>query len=558
VYNPLNWPQAKGETYTIGGVKYQPIDITDEILLNAGIKPEDFISQNYPGNYEGSLTLPLIEDMPSESNLLGFNLKYRDLSVSFNSMYRRSHSSLGQSTYFFKYNDPQTYWGENIRSTTISYNHEWSNRFSTTTNFSNLFYRMDNNSSQGVTFIDYTDKVYRYSAGNDLLFEQIFNVMPFNKFEIMTGITYQYSGNLPQTNFLDNPFRRSDYRAFSTESDYVDTLSGNFGINPLTFHNISVFTQAYYSVGSLRFMGGVRVDNHSQYGLSVSPRLATQYTLSHKNTIRGSIGYAFKAPPSSMAWQSLAYRSGINYDSLIYMYVPNPNLEPEKYMSVELGVTRNFGKKYHLDLSVYYNEIRNLIMSKGVNLKDLNLPRAIVESDTSVVLTKSNNHNAISRLYGLQATFRANDIVERVHLKAELSLTFAKSAETFPDIVQLAENYFANFKLIPKHYGQMKISLQPTKKLYIQVTSIWESAWQRIFIPVKILYDQVFNNKDGYYSMDIVADYQIGNNLHTFVKGNNIFNEKYGGLVYSVMSTPLPYNPQSGRTIQFGLTYTFN
>ena len=58
--------------------------------------------------------------------------------------------------------------------------------------------------------------------------------------------------------------------------------------------------------------------------------------------------------------------------------------------------------------------------------------------------------------------------------------------------------------------------------------------------------------------MDAVANYRIGNNLSTFVRVCNIFDEKYGGPVYSGMNAPLPYNPQTGRTVQIGLTYTLN
>ncbi len=76
-------------------------------------------------------------------------------------------------------------------------------------------------------------------------------------------MTYQYSGNLPQTNFLDSPFNPKDYSFFSTKMDILDTLSNNFGINPLVYHNVSAFAQAYYSLKKFRFMGGVRVDDNS-------------------------------------------------------------------------------------------------------------------------------------------------------------------------------------------------------------------------------------------------------------------------------------------------------
>jgi outer membrane receptor for ferrienterochelin and colicin len=558
VYNPLHYLQNSGKEFTIGANTYEPVKITENILQSAGISTSDFIAANYPKNYKGGLTIPEIEDLPSSSNFLGFQLKYRDISLSFNNMYRRSHSSLGQSSYLFNYNNPQNFWAENIRSTTLSYNHEWTPKFTTTTNFSDLIYRMDNNSSMGVSFIDYTDKVYRYSASNDILIEQLFTVMPFNGLEIMSGITYQYSGILPQTNFLDTPFNPRDYSFFSDKIKLTDSAVNKFGFNPGTDHNFSLFTQTYYSVKSFRFMGGVRIDNNSHYGLSVSPRIAGLYIMNPRTSFRGSLGFAYKAPPSSMAWQSLAYRAGINHDSLIYISIPNPSLEPEKYRSVELGLIKKYRKGLNLNISIYYNEIRNRIMDRNIPLSQLGLPLAIIKPDTATVFSKINSQQSISRLYGLQATFKVNDIVKSIHMNGELSLTFAKSSEKFPEIFQIASNYLSNFKLIPNHFGQLKISMQPTKNLYIQVTSIWESSWLRVIIPFKELYNELIRNIDGFYSMDIVANYKIGINLNGFIKVNNIFDERYGGPGYSGMNTPLPYDPQIGRSIHVGLTYTLN
>jgi outer membrane receptor for ferrienterochelin and colicin len=558
VYNPLNYLQEHGYKYTIGSETYEPLEINENVLYVAGITPGEFIKENYPVNYEGNLTLPAMQDLPSESNLLGLQLKYRGISLSINNMYRRSHSSLGQTPFLFKYNNPQNYWGENIRSTTLSYNHEWTPRFSTTTNFSNLVYRMDNNSSMGITFIDYTDKVYRYAASEDILIEQLFTIMPVNGLEIVSGLTYQSSAMLMQTNLLETPFNPRDYRFFSTKVDFEDPVSGKFGFNAEVYHNLSVFSQSYYSLKSFRFMGGVRIDNNSQYGLAVNPRVAGLYILNPRTSFRSSLGFAFKAPPASMAWQSLAYKSGIGHDSLTYIYIPNTSLEPEKYMSVELGLIRTTKKGYNFNISVYYNSIHNLIMDTALMVSNLNLPHAIIETDTSTVLTKINNHDIVSQLYGLQATFKAKDLIKSIHLDAELSVTFGKSGKKFPDVMQIAGNILSNFNLMPKHFGQLKISMNPTKNFYFQVTSIWESSWLRILLPVKELYNKIVNNVDGFYSMDFVGNYRIGNNLSTFLRVNNIFDEKYGGPTYSGMSSPLPYSPQCGRSFQIGLTYNLN
>jgi outer membrane receptor for ferrienterochelin and colicin len=560
VYNPLHYLQEKGYKYTLGSTQYEPIEITRDLLQEYGVSTVDFMNENYCPEYDGSLNYPAMENLPSESNLLGFQLRYRDISLSYNNMYRRSHSSLGQSSYLYKYNNPQNYWGETIRSTTLSYNHEWSPRFFTTSNFSNLLYKMDNNSSMGVTFIPYTDIVYRYAASSDILFEQLFTIVPLKGLEIVTGLSYQNSALLKQTNFLDAPFDPKTYKFFKSRVEAFDSVSGSFGYNAGVHHDLSAFLQTYYSLKSFRFMGGIRVDHNSQYGISVNPRIAGLYIINPKTSFRSSVGFAYKAPPASMAWQSLAYKAGTNLDSLIYLSIPNPDLEPEKYMSVELGLIKKYRKNVNLNISIYYNSIRNLIHDKYVRLDERNLPLAVFTSDTATVLTKVNESNAISRLYGLQANIKINDLVKSINMDAEVSLTFAKSSQSFPDIFEIAGNYLTlnDFKLVPNHFGQMKISMQPAKRLYIQVSSIWESSWLRLIIPFKELYSEIIKNVDGFYSMDVVANYQIGNNLTSFINIRNLFDEKYGGPVYSGMSTPLPYNPQTGRNIQLGLTYTLN
>ncbi len=558
VYNPLQYLQEKGKTFNLGGTIYEAADITETVLHNEGIEPEDFINDNYPPNYEGALTLPQIEELPASSNNLGFQLKFRGVSLAFNNIYRKTHSSLGETPYLFKYNNPQNFWGENIRSTTLSYNHEWSPKIFSTTNLSSLVYRMDNNSSMGVTFIGYTDKVYRYAASQDILVEQLFTIMPGPKLEVMSGLTYQYSGNLPQTNFLDAPFNTKDYSFFSTEMEILDTLSNNFGINPLVYHNVSAFAQAYYSLNKFRLMGGLRFDENSRYGFSVSPRLAGMFIMNPRTSFRGSIGFAYKAPSSSLSWQSLAYKAGSSLDSLIYISIPNPDLNPEKFMSVELGLIRKSKRGLNTNISLYYNVINDPIVDMHVPTAGRGLPLAITNTEADSVLIRANSYESVSRMFGIQGTFSRYDLVKKIHLDIELSLTLAMYSDKAPDIVEIATDYLSNLSLNPNHYGQLRISAEPVKNLYLQVASIWESSWLRVLVPIKEVYDEIVDDYDGFYSMDFVANYKFGANLNGFIKVNNIFDEKYGGPAYSGTKTAMPYNPQTGRSILVGFTYTLN
>lgn len=558
IYNPLEYLQESGRSFTIGGSAYQAREVTESLLRSEGIDPSEFIRENYLPQYEGSLEIPQIEELPASANNLGFNLKFRGVSLAFNNMYRRTHSSLGQTPWLYKYNNPQNFWGENIRSTTISYNRQWLPKLSTTTNISSLVYRMDNNSSFGITFSDYTDRMYRYAASRDLLIEQLFTIMTGPKLEIMSGITYQYSGTLPQTNFLDAPFNTKKYSYFSTKIDLLDTLSGNFGFNPVLYHNFSAFAQAYYSLSKFRFMGGIRADNNSNYGLSVNPRLAGLFILNPRTSFRASVGFAYKAPPASVSWQSAAFRAGSGHDSLVYIAAPNPDLVPEKFMSVELGLLRKSKRGLNSNISIYYNVINDPIVDLKLPASGLDLPLSMTMPGFDSVLVRANSFESVSRLFGLQSTFRKNDLIKKIHLDVELSLTLAWYSDKAPDILQIATDYLSNLSLNPNHYCQLLISAKPSKNLYMQVSSIWESSWLRVLMPIKEIYNEIIEDYDGFYSMNFVANYSFGANLNGFVKVNNIFDERYGGPSYSGLKTGLPYNPQTGRSILFGLTYNLN
>ncbi|MCB9012942.1 MAG: TonB-dependent receptor plug domain-containing protein, partial [Bacteroidales bacterium] len=158
VFNPLSFYQKQGKVFTIGGVDYNPLDLTEGILLSNGVDLKDFKDQYYGKEYQGSLTEPDREALASSSHMMGLQMEFRGIHLSYNNMYRRTHSSLGLSPVFYKYNNPQNFWGENIRQTNLGYEKDF--RFmSTKTNFSNLVYRMDNNSNMGVTFVENTDVV---------------------------------------------------------------------------------------------------------------------------------------------------------------------------------------------------------------------------------------------------------------------------------------------------------------------------------------------------------------------------------------------------------------
>ena len=111
---------------------------------------------------------------------------------------------------------------------------------------------------------------------------------------------------------------------------------------------------------------------------------------------------------------------------------------------------------------------------------------------------------------------------------------------------------------MPKHSGKLKVSLYPTKKLYVNVESLWMTSWLRVLIPFEKLYKDLFKDADGYYSLNASANYYISDDLNVFLKVTNLFNEKYGSVNAVILEENLVYNPQLRRSIRFGLSYRLN
>jgi outer membrane receptor for ferrienterochelin and colicin len=542
-YNPLNYYRYREEPLTINGVEYPPGEIDEALIIEAGSSVEEFNDENYGPGYEGTLTRPEMENLGCASHMLGLQLRFKGIGFSYNNMYRRTHSSIGLSPVFFKYNNPQNYWGEVIQRALLSYERDF-RRVSSSTHLSFLSFAMDNTSSQGVTFFEKMDKLYRYSVSNDLFFEQTFSVSPAKNLEVIGGFSYKQSGALPVTNFLYTPFDRADYNLFRVEVN-LDTISDRFGYNPTSYNNLSGFLQSYYRTGKFRMLGGLRYDRNSRYGQALSPHIAIMHKTSDRTSFRLSVGRAYKEPALSLAYQSLAYPSG---DLIHYIAVPNEQLKPEMFSTLELGFKTTLLRRLMIDQTYFYYRITDHIIPREFATAPLGLELAANDS----VRIWINNREAVSNVYGVMTTLRVNDIIASVRLNAELNLTFQDRKDEIPDVVELVTDQLS---LTPKHSGKLKITMEPLKRMYVNIESHWMTKWLRILIPVEEWYDELFAETDGYYAMNVLLSYGLSDNLKVYMKVTNLFNEKYGNVNAAFLDENLIYNPQLARYIRFGLSY---
>ena len=551
VYNPLNYLNTLREDVEINGIVHNTLDVTPG-LFDSDSSINNFIQKYYPENYDGKLDYPKMQELLSQSHMIGVDLKYRGLSLTYNSMYRRTHSSIGRSPFLYQYNNPQNFWGEIIHGVGMGYTKDWA-RLSTSTNLYTLSYFMDNNSSVGLTFYPGREKLYRYSESHDFLIEQLFNLSPMKNMEIVSGIDLSYSRNIPVTNYLEEPYDKNyNYQIVSGIDTLQSLIFNGLSKDSSSFLNTSLFLQAFYVRNNSRIMGGIRWDNNERYGSNINPRIAVLHRFNKKTSVKASLGFAYKAPPTSYSHENIAIPAGQNLDSILYLVIPNKDLKPEKYRSIELGIGHRLFKRIHHDFTVYLNQVSNYFIDSSVSITGTGLQLAVNHPLNDPVRRIDNVEDGKKVLvFGANSRLVWNNIIPSIKLDAILSLSYLHQEKK--DIESLIDN----IELQPSHFGQFQLSMGPTKKIYTNLLAFWESKWDDSVFSGE-LYSGFFKELRGFIAVDLLIGYNLSRNLNLFVKGINIFNAKYGGLNATYTNEDLPYNPQLGKQFRLGLNYYLN
>jgi len=553
LYNPLHTLVFDSATVDFGrGIEYSGEEFFQrprEILNQQGFSEEEFVERAFFPLYRGGLTEPEMNSMPEGSRLLGIQLNYKGWSFGYHDMYRKTFSSIGLSPFFYSYALPLTFIGEHIRRGNLGYTKQL-NKVKSTTVISYLQHQADNSSAMPANYNVSTNGIsYLYAASDDILAEQILTYTPDKTWEIVAGASFQYSGNLPKTNELAEPFNPRDYRPFSIEKPEPDPRFGDFGYNPLRFSNIAGFGQIYYKKENVSIMAGLRIDRDSRYGATVNPRIAALYKIAENTSVRASFGTSYKAPASSVAYSSLgvAYEDESEFND--YPISPNPNLNPEQFDAYEAGLRHAFTDDIYLDLSVYYNQIEDLITPILEELSGDVFLNARPFTSTRIA---KNSGAAKATLFGLQGSLRARNVWPALKMHVDLHINYSEGRETLPE----GGGDIDDFREVPEFIGQLRISFSPTDDLFVNLENTMMGGWLRAYTPSAAQAENPIFRVDGYYNLDLVTNYRFNQHFSGFIRVRNMFNAEYAGIAASGLDADLPYNPQYGRNIQAGLRFT--
>jgi outer membrane receptor protein involved in Fe transport len=449
----------------------------------------------------------------------------------------------------FSYSDPTNLWQERIQRINLTYGKTWG-KVSSTTLFSWLIYRTDELSNFGMlTPVGESGKAYRYAASDDLSLEEQLSYVPLPGLELLAGVQYCYSGNMPVTRELGEPFNTDDYKSFSTGSIADTTIFNGFGLNPLAFHRAGAYVQAFYQLDRFTFLASYRFDYHTLFDPAHSPKLAVLYRTEKDLSVRASAGTGYRAPAMYYVYNSSASRSG---QGIYYDIVPNTGLKPEKVFAAEAGLRWERLSWLKIDAALFYHKIYEQFSRSFVLLDTATYPLAV--NPLGLARAYVNDEESLAELIGLQASFSFRNLVPAVDLRFDVDLTLSKGREVLPNDLGSIDDY----RQMPQFYGQLNISLRPHERIYLLFRNNFSSGWVRGYLPLDPDYLREIDypvDIDGYYTLDVLSRFIISRNFEAFARFNNVTNTQYAGLDAYADENDLIYNPQPGFTMHFGLSF---
>jgi outer membrane cobalamin receptor len=532
---------------------HRPVTKGHDEVYNPSRYATIFTPFNTSPFYRGTETLPEFSNLGHSSSLLGASLKFRGVKLTYDFMNRAEHTAIGLQPNRVSYSNPNTFIGESIHRVALTSDYNWLNflgeRFSLYTNASWVRYQLNPNSS-AVLIDDFnTDNPglnYFSAASDDIYFEQLINYKISESFELLNGITAQYSGNLPFFAYNAAPFDYSNYSTFSNEIS--DVFPYNLSTyQPFRFGIFGAFSQLYFAKGSTNALFGLRYDYNTRYGNTLNPRVALNQKISSKLTAIGSFGSAFRVPSAFYQYNTFQFiftpnnpATPENDASIIGSPTSNPFLTPENFLSSEFGFNLKLNEKIALKATGFYQLQTNLIS----NAQDVVLANIETTDPVTFRVGFVNDEDTRVELFGSQFNVMFTNLIERIRLGGNIFYTYTLGRE------QLAFNAgeLNRIRNMPMHLVKTRLFLYPTQGIYLNFESIISSDFTSR--------SQFTNLIDGFAVFHFNAQFTVNKSTNMFFGVQNIFNERYGGIgATGRIGQDLLYNPQMARWVRLGVNF---
>lgn len=334
-----------------------------------------------PGLENIIVNAPLVDyKTPTDAYFLHARFNYKDFELGVMKNFESHSSSVGGRPEYNIYDKDATY---DIGVTSFYLKHDY------TTENKNL--GIESTLSHGIhelkpeskfinTFTSYMNG-YKYGKEDITKFEEQLTWNIKDNISVIGGFSFENINSLPKTGDLPFKFdvknaadmQNMYYLGTNINDQYGNDLTINQDFYYLNYQNYGSFIQFqslfFEKIGLT--LGG-RVDYNTRYGLTINPRAGVTYMPTRNINFKLLFGQAYLAPSPYTAYQHYGAflpttdANGINGLIGPFWHLPNPNLEPEKLNSLELGSAVNVSENLIFSANGYYNKIDNLIVTEGL------------------------------------------------------------------------------------------------------------------------------------------------------------------------------------------------
>jgi outer membrane receptor for ferrienterochelin and colicin len=422
------------------------------------------------------------------------------------------------------------------------YTKDLSDDFHSTTTINASNYTMDNQTNFQNTFTGY-EKSYKYASTDRVSIIQDFLLNIGTNHRLSFGAVWDWIDSIPVGNDLPSPY---DTSKGVGEQGYIypnTTL-------PITMYrnkheNLGGYLQDNWELSSQwRVVGGIRYDDDSQYGSSMSPRLSVIYKHDEQNLFKLLYSHAFLAPAPDLAFRTFGGFDGTtdgsgNYISYFFR-APNPDLKSEKLQTLEATYDHWFESNIHLKISPYYSHIRDAIVFVYDTPAQQFIHGALIYN------TQSTTNDGIIDIYGCDLGLEHENSFGDFEVKSWGYVSYVDGS--FKESTGTSD-----LPAVSKYKLKAGTTFNYQNKYLVTPQMYWIAAAtndEKNSVGKR-------DSADAYCIFDVHAEAKLFSSLSIVGDIYNLTDKKYTNSIYQGSGLATPQAAQPGRMISAGLRYRF-
>jgi outer membrane receptor protein involved in Fe transport len=253
----------------------------------------------------------------------------------------------------------------------------------------------------------------------------------------------------------------------------------------VNFQALGGYFQAQYEAGArLNVVAGMNVDKVWHYKPAFNPRVGATFAPIEPLTLRASVARAYLVP--APAYQFEGFNNSV-FPEMGIGAVPNPDLEPEEYLTFEAGIASVLlGKRLLMDLSLFHTANDNyLLRQRRLRMQPMGVPYTpeFRSPDGELVVKPalrtgmastvfSSEHGGVVRAYGGELAL-TGEISDWLRLWGSYAMVLGRQNEV-ADRTEVVSNtaYLANQAA---HQVKAGLQVEPLRRLFLVPSAVWYS-----------------------------------------------------------------------------------